>query len=222
MANPFKDGKKPIKFTTPVGTAGFTALSEPFKRDGDENGKYECKLRLEGDDAEAMVELLDDLCAQDKADRGKKTQKPYVWEEDEETEEKTGVLIVSFKATAGGIIKKGARAGEAWEHRIRIRQPEPGKIGAGSKLAIQFTVRQTEFGKKHYLNLQPVAVKVVEFVEFTSGYDDEGFFDDDDDMIEADSVFTPAPSSDKKRDNGPSVSSDDDADDEDDDDDEDF
>lgn len=221
MANPFKDGKKPIKFTTPVGDAGFTALSEPFKRDGDENGKYECKLRFEGEDADKMVALLDDLCDQDKADRGKKTQKPYVWEEDEETEEKTGVLIVNFKATAGGVIKNGNRAGEAWEHRIRIRQPEPGKIGAGSKLAIQFTVRQTEFGKKHYLNLQPVAVKVIELVPFTSGYDDEGFFDDmDDDAIDADAVFAP-PSSDRKRDQGHSGSGDSD-DEEDDDEDEDF
>lgn len=194
MANPFKDGKKPIKFVTPFGTAGFTALSAPFKRDGDDNGKYECKLRFEGADADKMAALLDDLCEQDKADRGKKVQKPYVWEEDEETDERTGVLIVNFKATAGGVIRHGARAGQTWEHRIRIRQPEPGSIGAGSELAIQFTVRQTEFGKKHYLNLQPVAVKVRKLVAFGGGFDDDGFFDGDDDLIEADSVFKAEPS----------------------------
>lgn len=212
MANPFRDDKKPIKYATPVGTAGFVALSAPYtEKDGKE--LYVCKLRFEGEDADKVVALLDELCALDKSDRKKKTVPPYVYEEDEETGEKTGAVIVSFKALAGGIVKNGPRAGEKWEHRMVIRQKEEGDIGPGSQLAIQFTVNQTEFQKKHYLRLQPTAVKVIELVEFVAGgYDDEGFFGDDfgDDAVEV----RPTKKSGKKRDNGAQGAKDDDEPDE--------
>ena len=180
MESPFWADKKPIKYRTGPCTAGFVALSRAFEQ---EDGKklYQCTARFEGEEAAKMVALLDELCALDQKVRKKKTQPPYTWEEDEETGEKTGALIVRFKANAGGVVKQGKRAGQTWEHRIIIRQPkgQEGDIGTGSKLELLFTVRPTEFGKRNYLQLQPVAVKVLELVRYVGGgFDDEGFFDD--------------------------------------------
>lgn len=186
--NPFK-GRK---FTTPVGTAGFVALTQPFTM-GDKTD-YKCTLRFEDPDDIADIEnLLQGLAVEDKADRGKKCNLPMSYEEDEQTGEPTGAVLVRFKAMAGGIAKSGKNAGKEWSHDILIRQPEEGTIGAGSKLAIQFMARQTAYQGKHFLQLKPVRVKVLELVEYSGdGGGDDGFFDDVEGGIETKSEYVTA------------------------------
>jgi hypothetical protein len=166
------------KFSTQVATAGFVALSAPYTKGG--SNDFKCSLRFEDpDEIEEITTLLEGLAVEDKDDRGKKCNLPMTFEEDEETGEPTGVLIVRFKALAGGLAKTGPNAGKHWTHDLIIRQPEEGTIGPGSRLAIQFMVRQTVYQKKHYLQLKPIRVKVVDLVVYEGGEGggDDGFFD---------------------------------------------
>jgi hypothetical protein len=175
------------KWVTPVGRAGFVALSQPFQKDG-QKPKYECLLRLEEPEAvEKMIKILDEIEGADKSARKKKPQSLYRYEEDEETGEPTGVLLVAFRRVAGGTIQRGPRAGQEWSVDLKIRQPREGVIGSGSLLQLQFECFPTAYQKKHFVQLQPKAVKVIDLVTYEGGggdNGDDGFFDDADELIE--------------------------------------
>lgn len=167
------------KFTSPVGVAGFVALTAPFTKQGAND--FKVSLRFEDpDDIKEIMEVLNGVAEEDKDARGKKCNLPITWEEDETTGEPTGALVVRFKALAGGIAKTGRNVGQEWSHDLLIRQPEEGIIGPGSELAVQFIVRQTEYQKKNYLQLKPIRVKVTKLVAYegADGGGDDGFFDD--------------------------------------------
>ena len=174
------------KWVTPVGRAGFVALSQPFQKDGGKP-KYEVLMRFEEPEAvEEMLKILDEIESADKSARKKKAQSLYRYEEDEETGEATGVLLVAFRRVAGGVIQRGPRAGQEWSVDLKIRQPREGVIGSGSLLQLQFECFPTAYQKKHFVQLQPRAVKVIDLVTYDGGGDDgdDGFFDDADDLIE--------------------------------------
>lgn len=162
-----EDSDYPERFIAPEGTVGFCALNKPYE------GQYIAQLRYApGEEAEEAIKFFDELVEMD--DRDGETNLPYKFEEDEDGNQ-TGAITVRFKQNAGGKKKDGG----TWHHRLEIRQKEEGLIGAGSRLVIQFTVRQTEYQGDLFLQLSPRKIKVVELVEF-SGEQDDGFWDDDD------------------------------------------
>ena len=144
-------------------------------------------MRFEEPEAiEEMLKILDEIEGTDKSARKKKPQTTYRHEEDDETGEPTGVLLVAFRRVAGGTIQKGPRAGQPWSVDLKIRQPREGVIGSGSLLQLQFECFPTAYQSKNFVQLQPRSVKVLELVTYDGSRadDDDGFFDDSTELIE--------------------------------------
>jgi hypothetical protein len=125
--------------TTPIGVAVYPHLNRPdtkFNADGD----YSVKLRLTAEDAESLVEKIDqaveDNFAKVKKDNPKKKVKksdflPY------DTDEETGEITLSFKLNAVG---KNSKTGETWKNTVKLfdakGKPTKAKVGGGSRVRV--------------------------------------------------------------------------------------
>ena len=143
--------KKEIRIT-PAGVALYPRLNEPDTKFKPE-GQYSVKLRLEADDAQELINLIDQLSdeayeaalAEAKNEREKKKIKKadaaYTAEEDEDGNE-TGCFLFNFKMTASGVSKK---TGNEWTRVCPVfdakRKPidlKAVKIGGGSIVKVAY------------------------------------------------------------------------------------
>lgn len=142
---------KKERMITPVGRAIYPKLNEPdtkFK----EEGEYTVNLALSGDDAQSMIEVIEEakkeaLAMAKKKIKGKKKPKeadlPY-FEVLDEDENETGEIAFKFKMKASGVSKK---TGKRWERRPPIFDaktnkidPEKTMIWGGTMMKVSYTV----------------------------------------------------------------------------------
>lgn len=140
--------KKPS--VTPAGRAIFPRLNEPDTK-FNEDGVYTVTLALEGEEAQAMIEVIEEakkeaMAMAKKQIKGKKKPKeadlPY-FEVLDENEEETGEIGFKFKMKASGVSKK---TGKRWERRPALFDAKTKRINAdttqiwgGSIIKVSYT-----------------------------------------------------------------------------------
>lgn len=172
--------------TTPKGVALWTSLNKPDVRYKAE-GVYEVKLAFDADDAavQKMVahleairdakleEIAAELTADGKAALAKKLTAVDVCEveEDAQTGEETGRIIIKFKMNASGVSKK---TGKKWTMKPDlfnakgIKLPTAPNVGSGSVLKVSFepfgyySPKDKEVGTSKRLQ----AVQIIDLVAF--------------------------------------------------------
>lgn len=206
------DYKSFPKVTTPRGVAIWPRLNEPDTK-YDSAGVYEAKIAIDGSDAglaklQAQVEQIIDakydevvaeLTAAGKAGLAKKVTKvsPFKAEEDPETGDETGRVIIKGKMKASGISKK---TNKPWKRRPNIFNGQgvliqnPPKIGGGSilKLNVELSPYYNASDKVVGVSFRLEAVQVIKLVSFgaadaaSCGF---GAEDDGDDFGNAEAEF---------------------------------
>ena len=199
--------KKAVTAVTPKGTAvGYQSLNTPDTK-FNKAGVYKTKLAIDADDAglaklretvEQMIdekhsEIVAELTADKKAAVAKKVTKRdlddiFKPEEDEDTGEETGRIVITAKMTASGVGKKGP-----WERKPGIfdakgkKLNRPPIIGSGSelKLSIELFPYYAANDKEVGVSFRLEAVQVIKLVSRgardAAGY---GFGEEDGDEID--------------------------------------
>lgn len=195
--------KKAVTAVTPKGTAIYPRLNTPddkFKK----AGQYKVKLAIDADDAKLAAlqtkvdelieakrqEIVDELTAAGKAGVAKKiaTVSPFKAEEDDDTGEETGRVLINAKMTASGTGKKGP-----WTRRPSIfdakgkKLVRPPIIGSGSELilSVELYPYYAANDKTVGVSFRLEAVQVIKLV--TGGARDAGgygFGEEDGDEID--------------------------------------
>lgn len=172
--------------TSPKGVAIWPRLNEPDTK-FDEAGVYEVRLAFEPDTpgldefVEKLEAVRDEKLEEQKEALIKAGKKGLVSkltandvtapEEDDETGEETGRVIVKFKMKASGVSKK---TGRPWTRRpdlfnakgVKLRKPP--KVGGGSILKVSFNPVGYYIAKDKLVGVTCYmeAVQVIELVEF--------------------------------------------------------
>lgn len=179
--------KKYPKFTTPKGTLSWPAFAAPDTR-FKEGGEWKTKIILEAsDEANALVEKLEELAAESLAQakkdnpgkRVKQADMPFSRDDD-------GNIIISAKQGASGISKK---SGKPWTWTLPLfdaaGQPIKGKrpkVGNGSVGRITFEASPfytALIGAGITLRLQ--AAQIIKLEEFGGGNAESYGFDKEED-----------------------------------------
>ncbi|WJY17651.1 hypothetical protein QQS45_08315 [Alteriqipengyuania flavescens] len=196
---------KKTEAVTPKGTAIWPRLNTPDTK-FDPAGKYTCKIAVPGDDEglaalrkqtqELIDEKFDEVVAKLKEDGkgavAKKVSKadPFVAEEDPETGEETGNILINAKMTASGTSRK---TGKPWSRKPAIfdakgkKLSNPPIIGGGSevKLSVELFPYFAANDKTVGVSFRLEAVQVLKLV--SSGNRDAGgygFEEEDGDELE--------------------------------------
>lgn len=131
---------KKDRITTPVGVAVYPHLNRPDTK-FNSDGEYKVKLRLSAEEAEEIVNKIDEAVEKslEKAKKDNPKKKnikqsgfiPY------ETDEETGDVELSFKLNAVG---KNSKTGETWKNSPKLfdakGKPTKVKVGGGSRIRI--------------------------------------------------------------------------------------
>lgn len=137
-----------VKLISPFGVAVYPKLNEPETR-FDPDGVYECRLRLNEEDAKPFVSQLEKIhkeaydynCKAQKKKTLKTADLPVKPVVDDDTGEETGEVEIKFKLNA----KVTTKSGKSWEQRPKLfdskNQPLQERIGGGSVVRIQTEVR---------------------------------------------------------------------------------
>lgn len=176
--------KKPLKFVTPRGVFVYPKLTKPDTKYKPE-GEYRVKLRFTADvfpgETLAKLEAMrDELAEQTKAALTKKKEGAKVkslktrdvlsTEEDKETGEPTGFVVINSKMQASGVSKKD---GKPWTRKPKLFDAAGKKLpvnvqiwgGSEGKVAVEalayYTPKDNEVGIAFYLN----AVQVLKLVQ---------------------------------------------------------
>jgi hypothetical protein len=157
-------------FVSPIGKLIFPTLLKPRDYKGDGNFRYSTKLQLEGADAAALAEQIDQFMDEVKEKfKVKRTDDPpYTEALDANGEPIPGVLVFRFAVKAEGRTKQG----EVFSLRPSVvdanGDPVPANLnlGTGSLARIAFRpfLRQKP---KPGVSLQPTAVQIVKYVEYS-------------------------------------------------------
>ncbi|WP_052063857.1 ssDNA-binding protein [Nitrincola sp. A-D6] len=190
--------------TTPFGEASFPKLFEPdtkFKA----SGEYNCKLMLDGDDAQSLMGYLDEKLQeayeqmQEEKPKFKKVMKPrnpYTEELDEEGEE-TGRIGFNFKMAAVVEVKNGKYAGKTFTQKPVVYDAKGQiitkkiNVGTGSivKVAYETAPYFKADTKEVGITLRLKAVQIKELVEFGGKKDASAFgFGEEDGGFDADEM----------------------------------
>ena len=185
-----------LVLTTPTGVAVYPRLSKPDTKYND-NGQYKADLRVPTDEAAPLIDKLRKLY---KDHTGKVlTKNPerdnrsafYYIELDDEGEA-TGNVVFKLRVTN----KINKKTGELWDRRPAQFDSrgkpftKPKNISGGSKLKVSFEVYLWANADGSGMSLQPLAVQVIDLVEYTgqnldaSSYgfgEEDGYADDGDD-----------------------------------------
>jgi hypothetical protein len=183
------------QIVSPKGEAKWAFLDKPDTR-FDEDGIYRIELVLEQtEQVQSFLDRLDEMANEAWEEQTKETKptvkskavlaKPYQAEEDPETGEETGRIVVRFKSKAKVQTKKGLMdmKPRVFDAKGRTVNPVP-KIGNGSTVKVAFAYRpyfvasSRRVGVSLYLN----AVQLIELVEFGGGNpfgEEEGGFSAD-------------------------------------------
>ena len=179
-----KQGKKGI-VVTPKGFARYPKLFQPgrdFKtKNGMAKGKYEIGLILEGEEADALIEFMnnhqDELIAEHKKEKRETLSKgklPYTPELDEEGEE-TGRTIFNFRKKAYNKEEKLLSCPYVIDaSRTPINKDVLIYGGSTVKVAFKLTPYGVELGVAS-LSGNLVGVQVLELVSGSESLDDCGF-----------------------------------------------
>lgn len=200
------------KVTTPRGVAIWPRLNEPDTK-YDSAGVYEAKIAIDANDPglakmqaqveaiidEKFAEVVKELTDAGKAGLAKKITKvsPFKPEEDADTGEETGRIIIKGKMKASGISKK---TNKPWKRRPNIFNGQgaliqnPPKIGGGSilKLNVELSPYYAANDKTVGVSFRLEAVQVIKLVSFgaadaaSCGF---GAEDDGDDFGNAEAEF---------------------------------
>lgn len=160
MANKYQ------RLTSPKGIARFPWLNKPDTKFSDV-GDYKVDLVMDKKDAEPLVKRITSIRDEFAKKEGakKKANLPFAFEEDDNGN-KTGRVIVKFKVKA--------MTGD-WDRKPKLFDAKGNRItdanvGGGSVLKVSFdayTWNVASLGAG--ITLQPVAVQVLELVEFEGG-----------------------------------------------------
>lgn len=185
------------KVTTPRGVAIWPRLNTPdtkFKAEG----RYEAKIAIDGDDAglaklrTQVEQMIDDHYEAVIADITEKLTKegkkglikkatdavtkvsPFKVEEDEQTGDETGRILIKAGMTASGVYKTGAKAGQQWRRQPNIFNgagvliKNPPAIGGGSilKLFVELFPYFAANDKTVGVSFRLEAVQVIKLVSF--------------------------------------------------------
>lgn len=213
---------KPVNAVTPKGTAIYPRLNTPDDKFVKE-GEYKLKLAFDADDAdfkkfekkvnalvdEAFDAKVAELTEDGKGAVAKKLQKryPFTPEEDQDTGEETGRILISSRCKASGVGKKGP-----WTRKPSIFNAKGGKlanpplIGGGSelKLSVQLAPYYAANDKTVGVSFRLEAAQIITLVTGGSrSASDYGFAEEDGDDVsdmEADTPFAGGSSADEDED----------------------
>ena len=147
-------------FTTPMGKARWCKVVRPDTK-FNEGGVYSTDLILEGADAEALINKLDELAAvYQKEIKKKVTKMPYealVGEDGQETGE------FKFKFKMNATTKYGPRRPALFDS-TGVQLKTPVEVGNDSLIRVKATIKGYKLGPG--LTLELSAVQIVELVEY--------------------------------------------------------
>lgn len=192
---------------TPAGAAVWPNLNSPDYTYKEEFGEYNVKLRIPIDSAELakfrepVEKLLDDAFEAQKkelVDAKKKALAaklvkvdPFKEEEDQETGEPTGFVVIRASMNAGGRRKKDGKEfsmAPDFFNRVGKKLKNPPKIGSGSKLKAGVRLRDYYFAKDKEIgvsfDLEAVQILTVETFGGNRSADDYGFGTEDGDDVD--------------------------------------
>lgn len=192
---------------TPKGKAVWPALNEPDFNYKEEFGEYHAKLRIPVDSKElakfrkpvedllekAYQAKVEELKADKKAALAKKLVKvdPFKPEEDPETGEETGYILIRASMNAGGRRKKDDKVFKMspdFFNRTGKTLKNPPQIGGGSELKLGVRLRDYYFAKDKEIgvsfDLEAVQVLTAESFGGNRSAEDYGFGEEDGDDID--------------------------------------
>jgi len=182
---------------SPKGTAIWPKLNEPDQYDESQDPVYKVTLAFDAEkDAQSFIETIDEKCneafkeaLEDKTAAQRKKFSmyvPYEYEEDEETGERTGRVLVKFKSKADVRDKRTGKtvrkALPIFDARASKPMKNPPRIGNGSvlKIAAVFSNPWSNPAKQAGASLYIQAVQLIELAEHGgSGGDAFGFGEED-------------------------------------------
>ncbi len=192
---------------TPKGVAIWPSLNEPDFKFKEEYGEYHARIRIKPD-AQGMDEFtqqvedllekaydfkVEELKSEKKAALAKRLGKisPIKVEEDQDTGEETGYLVIRASMNAGGVRKKD---GKRWSQKPDIfsatgkKLKSPPKIGGGSEMKLGIRMRPYYFPKDKEVGvsfeLEAVQLITLQEVGGNRTAEDYGFGVEDGDDIE--------------------------------------
>ena len=164
-----KSKKNYVKMSTPVGVAQWPHLSAPDTQ-YDVFGSYSVKLVMSKDDAGPILRKCKEV--QEAIGNDSLADLPY------KKDEKTGDFILNFKMKAGGMYPDKT----TWEAKpppMFDAKGTPMKgvaVGAGSKIKVRFQIYDWDSDKYGAgVTLQPLAIQVLDLVEYQSSTDASDF-----------------------------------------------
>ena len=148
----------------PKGTAVFPALDRPDTK-FDELGMYKADVRIPEADAKPIIAKLTATC-EEHGVAIEDERKNNLWEfETDEDGSPNGNVVFKLR-----VKNRMTKAGKLWDRRPlvidRSRMPISADtpIWGGSEIVVKAEVRKWEFNTKRGVQLQPVAVQVIELV----------------------------------------------------------
>ena len=163
--------KDTTRLTSPSGVARWPRLNQPDTKFNDK-GEYKVDLVIPSSEAKTFVKTVSDI---QKAAAGKaKLNMGWVKKETDDQGNETGNVIIRFKAK-NVVLKDGS----LWDRKPTIFDTAGRRItdnvGGGSQIKVACDVYSVTVNGTNFVQLQPVAVRVENLVEYTGGHDAADF-----------------------------------------------